>query len=531
MKDLVVTCLVITLLSVAVVCEAANPWLQTFTASREFYVSPNGSGSGTSQSDPMSFSAAISSADAGDLFWMLGGTYPGAFTLSRNGTQANPIVFRAFGRDHVKVLGTLQLKGAYTWIWGLEVTNPTPGVALTGISTYGVGVFARGVHLINNVIHDIYDTIAVGFWDVGPDMVMYGNIMYGSIIPITVNTHFTYSQNTFATAGYKYLVSNIWLDSQSLCKLCYSFHGYATNAVITGFHLEKNISRSSRWLLGGFGEPAVHERIIGNYFYDEKVELGYARPTQAEFKDNYLGRCLLQTAHFWGQDSGSPPRFIKPGPNIYTGNSFMYSNTAGRPHVIFYTEAYINDNKTNVVPLIDTQDIWDNNTYDSTVKMEIHAGGIELFRNFTQWQDNTQAAGKRFDVNSQVVPGPTTPAVFVIPNEYDPARAHVAVYNWGLDTAVAVDLSSVISNGSTFSIVPAKDPFGSPVVTGTYNGPVSIPLNNAEFGAFLVTRAAETSPPSAISIRSSERCMAARQPPLNGIIGPTASSINQTASP
>src|SRR5690349_8456070 len=64
------------------IARAANPWVQAFAPVRTFYVSPTGAGSGSSPSDAIGLSAAITSARPGDLYWLLSGSYPGTFTLS-----------------------------------------------------------------------------------------------------------------------------------------------------------------------------------------------------------------------------------------------------------------------------------------------------------------------------------------------------------------------------------------------------------------------------------------------------------------
>ena len=74
--------------------EIVTPWVQNFIPERQRYVSPNGQGNGEDKaSHPMSFTKAINSAKAGDLIWMVEGTYTGAFDLSKKGKETEPIVF------------------------------------------------------------------------------------------------------------------------------------------------------------------------------------------------------------------------------------------------------------------------------------------------------------------------------------------------------------------------------------------------------------------------------------------------------
>ena len=62
----------------------AQPWVQSFTPLRTFWVSPSGTGTGT-QSNPMGITTAMNQALAGDLYWLTAGTYNGQKTFSRIG--------------------------------------------------------------------------------------------------------------------------------------------------------------------------------------------------------------------------------------------------------------------------------------------------------------------------------------------------------------------------------------------------------------------------------------------------------------
>lgn len=69
-------------------------------------------------------------------------------------------------------------------------------------------------------------------------------------------------------------------------------------------------------------------------------------------------------------------------------------------------------------------------------------------------------------------------AVYVRPvDSYEDGRGHVIVFNASLAATVAVDLSSVLSNGDTFGIFDGLNPLGGALVTGTYSGAnVTIPV-------------------------------------------------------
>jgi len=65
---------------------------------------------------------------------------------------------------------------------------------------------------------------------------------------------------------------------------------------------------------------------------------------------------------------------------------------------------------------------------------------------------------------------PAGTQTFLRPNLYDPRRAHLVVYNWGLAEAVEVDLGEALSIGESFEIRNAQDYFSGPVLSTVYDG-------------------------------------------------------------
>ncbi|HVE40659.1 MAG TPA: right-handed parallel beta-helix repeat-containing protein [Planctomycetota bacterium] len=76
----------------------------------------------------------------------------------------------------------------------------------------------------------------------------------------------------------------------------------------------------------------------------------------------------------------------------------------------------------------------------------------------------------------------------VIPNKYDPARAHVAVYNGAKAALVPVDVSTFLKPGDGFRLLDPKDVYGKPLLDGHVDG-ASIPVPMAgEFAAFVLIK-------------------------------------------
>jgi hypothetical protein len=82
-----------------------------------------------------------------------------------------------------------------------------------------------------------------------------------------------------------------------------------------------------------------------------------------------------------------------------------------------------------------------------------------------------------FDANSTFKPCGTRPAglaVAIRPNKYDAKRANVIVNNFSKADKVTLDLSSFLKVGDQFELRNAQDPLGARVLSGVYNGPVTV---------------------------------------------------------
>jgi hypothetical protein len=458
----------------------AQPWVKSFSPIRTFYVSPSGSGPGT-QSNPMSLSTAMNQAVAGDLYWLTAGTYNGQKTLSRNGTSANPIVWRGVAGGGAIINGSINVTASYNWIWGVEVKDPNQ----SGTSE-GIALSAAGTRAINCIVHDVKGRVGLAAWDAGSGQVVYGNIVYKQI-PAGNNPHNFYTQNNYAAYGYKYIVGNIFLDSWDATASTYNFHAYASGGNISGFHAEKNITSRGRFLIGGVNKPADNNIVKQNYFWNGPVNFGWDKPAQVQFQNNYLGRSSLASRFFWGKGETQYPQ---TAPSLFTGNEF---HKPDGNHVDFRTSAFM-PSQCNGCPEIRSGDSWNNNSYSSPFTATFHAdnnnqGGVT----FTEWKTFTAQAGVPFDTSSAVVTS-TPNKIVVLKNEYETGRGHIAIFNWALSSNVVVDLSSVLTSGTNFKIVNPRN-MGSPILTGTYSVPVTIPTGGAEFMALLILPTGTAPPP------------------------------------
>lgn len=109
-----------------------------------------------------------------------------------------------------------------------------------------------------------------------------------------------------------------------------------------------------------------------------------------------------------------------------------------------------------------------------------------------------QALG--FDKEGKLLQGengrPVGTRVFVFPNKYEKGRANIGVFDWDGKSEVAIDLSSVLSNGQRFRVYNCLDikqtiSMAKPILELTYNGSeIKIPMRrdkiSPDFESFLV---------------------------------------------
>jgi hypothetical protein len=76
----------------------------------------------------------------------------------------------------------------------------------------------------------------------------------------------------------------------------------------------------------------------------------------------------------------------------------------------------------------------------------------------------------------------------VRPSKYEPGRGHLVVLNWQKKATVGVDLGGMLKRGDKFRLMDPRKLWGTPVLTGTYDGKVVRVPMAGEFAAFVVLR-------------------------------------------
>lgn len=449
------------------------------------FVSPTGSAAGTGAADrPWDLATALAGAGGrvhpGDTVWLGGGTYRGAFGTQLRGAPGRWIVFRQAAGERATIDGTLRAEGAYLAFWGFEVMQSAP-------TTYGIQANTDHGLFINLVVHDA-GTQGISFWTPAVDAEMYGCIVYNNGTHENLD-HGTYVHNE---TGTKLIADNVFFNNMARGIQIYAS---PRNPVIRNIRVEGNVSFDNGTISTAvaaranliFNAPVPTEGMvgIGNMLYYAgadgiNIRAGRYAPQNNHslvLQDNYIvgGKVGLEMSEPWSQAT-------------VTGNVVAGS----RDLVSLGGEGLANRYR------------WSGNTWAL-------GGGAKGWRYETSaygWDEWRERTG--LGASDSVLPSlPTATRVFVRPNKYEPGRAHIVVYNWGRESAVAVDLAGVLRTGDRYEVRNVQDLFGAPVVSGEYRGaPIRIPMTGVTppapqgrvlrtaprtgpaFDAFVVTRPA-----------------------------------------
>ncbi len=411
------------------------------------YVAPGGSASGDgSAARPWDLATGLSqpgTVHPGDTLWLRTGTYPGTFTSYLTGTSSAPIVVRQYPGERATIDGNLVINGSDTWYWGFEVmsSNPAPN------DVNGVGDFGPRTKLINIVSHDAGGA-GFGFWSEAPDAEMFGCISYnnGRMTTHPGHSHGIYTQNQ---TGTKKLFDNIVFNN-----FAYNFHAYTETGFLNNFDVEGNVSfNSGAWVVQGGWE----------YLFG-----GYQPVINLTFKNNYSYR---------------------PNNTAHTNLGYNASNPAGSQVIANYLAGYTSFNNWQRLTVTDNTftDVpsqalslsvdgatglpnfaWNNNLYwfPSATPFSLTIAGSTQSYGLAGWQTVTG-----FDGLGTLNQGTHTGTKVVVrPNQYEPGRANVIIYNYDNLATVPVDLSAVVAPGQPYEVRNVQDFFGPALVTGTYTG-------------------------------------------------------------
>ena len=433
------------------------PWMAN---AKQLYVAPDGTPSNPgTRGAPWDIDTAFDSAPAGSVVWIRKGTYGrGGNTrikIKASGSEGRPVVFRAYPGERATIDGGIVEAGQYVYLWGLEITNSSLERKGESNRPGGFNMTKRGQRCINCIVHDVGHA-AVGFWiHVGDGGEINGTLFWANGIYSEKKGFGTrgsaiYAQNKDGT---RYIKDTIAFRNFT-CGQKASSHGVAYT---DGFHYEGNVSFDHPWwnmlIYTKMKEhPISRLKMLSNFIYrrpgdsgKSDLQLGYFNNPNhdVEFCDNYF---VL----------GGADR------NLYFRN---FENVTAKRNVIVGARQLL---RWEVGA--DGSKTWDENVYAGGGRFKLGKETVS----FAEWQAKTG-----FDAKSRYVAGrPGGTEVRVRPNEYEPGRGHVIIYNWAKAASVPVDVSSIVPEGVEYEIRDAQNYYGKPVAKGTYaGGTVSIPMN------------------------------------------------------
>jgi hypothetical protein len=461
------------------------------TTARDVYVAPTGTPQGDgSEGKPLDFATALSSSSdvqPGDTVWLAAGTYKGPFTkpAEPSGMAEKPIIYRARSGQRATLTAApsddniLAIHAAHTWFWGLELTHNGECEKHGGIVNLRRG---DGIRLINLVIHDNPRSIGIGGWDVGSDHDYYGCIVYrngrqiGHPVP-----HGIYTQNTKAHTTKK-IRECLFFNNFGFGVHCYGEAPELANYLFEGVAAwgngmpKGNDGPMVNFLVGGKKpSDAMVLRDCFTFFPDKG---DFKRGADFGYRADNNGSLSIEHCMFVG---GEDALQIRKWQRVTFQRNFCYTTT-GHALVVESPSAGLDREACTI----------DNNTCFDCAKVAPFKLDAAEHKNLTSW-----CMATRWDKHSRLVKyKPTQPMVFLRPNEYEPDRAHLIVYNWPGTRSVPVDLGKLwdIKKGQRYSIVNVEDMWGKPDARGVFSGEaIRVPLSGSyapAFACYLVTRSA-----------------------------------------
>jgi hypothetical protein len=422
----------------------------------EFYVSPAGSPSGDgSLGNPWDLATALNDPTAvtpGSTIWLregtyTNGTYYGGYWSNLTSTAAAPIVVRQYPGERATVTKFLYVGGANTWYWGFELVHPAPHLG------YVLGINARGpgTKLINLVVHDASASgIFIGMEATNAEV--YGSISYNNGRTNNLD-HGLYCQNQAGTL----LKDNIVFDNWAFGIHCYA-SAASPGEALHSIALEGNIAFNNYvwgvpWgadILVGGTVPASGITVNQNYTY----RTNYSNTMAADIGyDQVVNQDVVFTNNY----------FVGGWSNV---GAWATATVTGNT-LFNFTSGGMLANTGNL-----SGHTWSGNSLfgDSTAVAWRY---VTNATNFSGWRTLTGL----INPGTYLGDAPSGVKTVVRPNQYEPGRANIIVYNWAQQSTVSVDVSGILNVGDRYLVQHAQDFYGAPIASGTYDGgPLQLPM-------------------------------------------------------
>lgn len=439
-----------------------------------WYVAPSGSATGTGRSEsPWSLSYALGGAGGqiqpGDTVWLRGGTYRGAFVATVAGAAGRPVVIRQYPGERaiIDVAGSTSsttrgdafvVKGEWTVWWGFEMMNSDQNRYTTTRANMIVN-HAPNNKYVNLVIHD--GGIGWYTWPQHTNVEVYGSIFYnnGWQTATRGGGHGLYMKSN---AGPLVAKDNILFNQFGYGAQIYSEPGDGglVNITLDGNVSFNNGSLSAQWNAGAGGSANL---LMGGTV---PVEQGRFLNNMTYFSPGYgSSNMVMGFESYSNVDITVQNNYGVGGTNVLSVG--YWSRLTATDNQLFGTSRVMQLKDTTLSGFV-----WNTNTYQrDPLAAAWQYNGTDYA--FSAWTIRTGLG--LTDITLPL--SPVTAQVFVRPNAYEGGRATVVVYNWGRSSSVDVNLSGVLSSGSTYEVRNVQDLFGTPVTGGTFSGgTINIPM-------------------------------------------------------
>ena len=428
----------------------SNQLAQNYLPNTFWFVSPNAATNGDgSIGNPWRLQAAFNSSNIvqpGDTVWLRGGTYQASgdqrWAPHFSGLPAKLITWRNYSNETVKIDGHWRFdKNNYHRFWGLELYDSQKGTYTNTPPVLHVDDASPplGNEWVNCVVHDVHNMWSGStagasvrgciVWYAGREVREHG--IYGGLGAFSGNI-------VGWTSGYA-------VNSPS---------GLVTSNVLYGSGY--TISNSTTEIITEAEGMVIRRNLIYSpYLTGGGIKCGYSNSTNQTLtvQDNVMAG---------------------PGPLITYGSFDLFTCTGNTIHS--------NTNVDTVVSIKEaiTAWTWNNNRY-SKQGGSVAFEDDNVMRTFASWVSAHPGLDAASTAQDNATPAD---AVYVYPNQDEPKRAHVAVFNWTLKPNVQVNLAGVLSAGDTYEVRNAQDYLGQPVATGVYTGaPPAAPRHQPLSGA------------------------------------------------
>lgn len=438
-----------------------------------YYVATTGSTSNTGAiGSPWTLAYALAGAGGviapGDTIYIRGGTYTGPFvTTGTAGTKAGRIVYRQYGGDaplgeRVRLDGSTEITRAYTDLRGVEIFMSDPNaIQLNGCILGSSSADTTASRLINCIVHDCGNT-GTTHW-----LNAHGAVHYGVI---------SYNNGTNHNLDHGYYTH----DSQYALMNCVSFNNLARGFQAYDSQRVQDQVIFRNLISFGAGEISTRVNRAANY---------QMRVISPQYMDRFSFEDCVGSHKPPDGDNGYQIRAGSLG--YISGNRRMtirrfFGQTANvTVEINEWQNLTVED--INVSGSGPTQPIvllratpsasvsWARNTWyrAPTANAWTYQSKKQSFAN---WVVNSGLGATDTATST-----PFTTRYFLFPNDYSliegVGRGHLAIFNPTHAATVPVDLSPVLRVGQSFQISNVQDLWGTPVLTGVWDGThVDVPM-------------------------------------------------------